>query len=129
MKSYAPLVIFVLLFALLPSPLIAADEPITKTFCTTAFGYQDLTTLKADLVTNAKREAVNELFGELLTAATTVEDFVVTSDQIRTSSIGFVRVEGNVSFYNGDNLAVVCVTIHGYATREDRDKFDPIQLD
>jgi len=129
MKLYAPICLLVFLFLFMPSPVYAADEPIAKTFCSNAFGYQNLDTLKADLLTNAKRDAVNELFGELIAASTTVDNFVVTSDQIRASSIGFVRIEGNVSFYNGDNLAEVCVTIRAYATDDDRKQFQPVQLD
>jgi hypothetical protein len=79
-------------------------------------------------VTSAKRDAVNEIFGELITASTTVEDFVVTSDQIRASSIGYVRIQGDPDFYNGSNLAEVCITIHAYTTNEDRRMFVPEQI-
>jgi len=115
--------------AMFPAQSHAAEpEPVVKTFCTYAIGYQSLDELKADLLTSAKREAVNEIFGEILTASTDVENYVVTNDQIRTSSIGYVRLEGNASFYNGDNLAEVCVTIRAYATEDDFVKFEPLEL-
>lgn len=122
------IVVFVLI-PLIPVQVFAANEPVIKTVCASAFGFQNLDQLKADLLTSAKRDAVNELFGELIAASTTVDNFVVTGDQIRTSSIGFVRIDGNASFYNGDNLAEVCITIRAYATDEDREQFQPIKLD
>jgi len=128
MKLYTPILVMFLL-SLFPAQAIAVEEPVLKTFCQLALGYESVDQLKQNLLVSVKRDAVNELFGELLTAATAVEDAIVTSDQIRTSSIGFVRVEDTPSFYNGDSLAEVCVTIKGYATAEDRQQFVPIQLD
>lgn len=65
----------------------------------------------------------------MIVASTAVENFVVTSEQIRTSSIGFVRVDGNADFFNGTDFAEVCVTIQAYVTDEDRVKFDPERLE
>jgi hypothetical protein len=106
MKLRTPLLfVFLISLLLVPAQALAADEPVTKTVCASPFGYANLDELKLDLVTSAKRDAVNEIFGELITASTTVEDFVVTSDQIRASSIGYVRIQGDPDFYNGSNLA------------------------
>lgn len=116
----------VLIFALLITsyPIVAAaDNTVEKTICKLAVGYQDVDEIQADLLAAAKREVINELFGEMIVASTAVENFVVTSDQIRTSSIGFVRVDGNADFFNGKGFAEVCVTIQAYVTEEDMAKF------
>lgn len=81
--------------------------------------------MKGDLLLNAKREAVNELFGELITASTTVDNLVVTSDEIRSQSIGLIRLQGNATYANGTNLAEVCVTIAAYVSEQDRAQFLP----
>lgn len=106
-----------------------ADGDVIKTYCAAAYGYAGPDDLKADLLLNAKRLAVNELFGELIVASTAVENFVVTADQIRASSIGFVRIRGSARYYNGTNLAEVCVSITTYATAEDRAQFEPVRLE
>lgn len=103
-------------------------DNVGKTVCTLALGYVEIDEIKADLLTAAKREVVNELFGELIVASTAVENFVVTSDQIRASSIGFVRIDGNADFYNGDSFAEVCVTISAYVTEKDMAMFNPEPL-
>lgn len=118
------------LFVLIPpSTVFAADDTVDKTVCKLAVGYQDVDEIQADLLAAAKREVINELFGEMIVASTAVENFVVTSDQIRTSSIGFVRVDGNAEFFNGKGFAEVCVTIQAYVTEEDRAKFIPEKLE
>lgn len=120
--------IIALLISLFPSRAMAANDVIEKTFCAQAINYESLDKLKTDLLTNAKRLAVNQIFGELIAASTAVENFVVTSDQIRTSSVGFIRIEGSIDYYNGANLAEVCVSIQAYTTAQDKKKFEPIKL-
>jgi len=123
-------VIFLLIALLLPAaPVQAVDDAVEKTYCTQGIAYESLDDLKLDLLNNAKKAVINELFGEFIVASTAVENFVVTKDQIQTSSLGFVRVEGNTKFHNGDDFADVCVTIRAYVTDEDRAKFDPEKLE
>lgn len=122
--------IFLLIALLLPAaPVQAADEIVEKTYCTQGIAYESIDALKLDLLNNAKKAVIDELFGEFIVASTAVENFVVTKDQIQTSSLGFVRVEGNTKFHNGEDFADVCVTIAGYVTAEDRAKFVPEPLD
>lgn len=128
MKS-SILCLYTAILLLLPLPAFAADDTIDKTICKLAVGYQDVDEIQADLLAAAKREVINELFGEMIVASTAVENFVVTSDQIRTSSIGFVRVDGNADFFNGKGFAEVCVTIHAYVTDEDKAQFIPERLE
>ena len=129
------LLIAILLASLLPGPVSAsaptrplAADRVVKTACTYALGYATIDDLKTDLLAQAKRLAVNELFGEFITASTAVENFVVTNDQIRTSSMGFVRVEGDPEYRNGNDLAQVCVTIVAYVTDEDREQFEAVAI-
>jgi hypothetical protein len=110
------------------SPAPAAPDEVTKTVCAAAFGYANLDDLKADVLLQAKRQAVGELFGELISASTQVENFAVTSDQIRALSAGFVRVREDI-YSHGPNLAEVCVTIAAYTTAEDRTKFEPVAVE
>jgi formylglycine-generating enzyme required for sulfatase activity len=100
---------------------------VTKTACSSAFDYDKLGDLQAVVLVDAKRQAINQLSGELITAFTQIENFVVTQDQIKTLSSGFVR-EGAVSYANGSGLGEVCVTLTAYTTVEDEAQFAPVQL-
>ena len=112
---------------MMPSQAFASDPVVKKTYCTQAINYASIDDLKRDLLINAKRLAVNEIFGELISASTAVENFVLTSDQIRVSSLGLIRIEGEVDYYNGENFAETCITIVSYTTEQDREKFEPMQ--
>ena len=104
---------------------VAAADRVVKTVCASAIGYTSLERLKDDLLLRAKREAANELFGELIAAATTVENLVVTADQIRVQSLGLIRVQGSADYVNGPNLAEVCVAVTAFVTAQDRAQFVP----
>ena len=99
------------------------SDRVEKTVCTSAIGYTSLDRLKQDLLMSAKRESANELFGELIAAATTVDNLVVTADQIRVQSLGLIRVQGDVAYANGPNLAEVCAALTAYVTAADRAQF------
>lgn len=125
------LVVTLIASQLVFSPASAQEDAVQvveKTTCLSALGFASLDELKAQLTLEAKRAAVNELFGELITASTQVEDYVVTIDQLAATSIGFVRVTGDASYVNGDNLAEVCVTIRAFVTEDDLAQFEPIPL-
>ena len=59
------------------------DDQVVKTVCMSALGYETAEPLKAELLLRAKREAANELFGGLIVATTTVQDWIVTEYQLR----------------------------------------------
>jgi len=84
--------------------------------------------LKKELLYNAKRGAVNEIFGEFITSFTKVEQFTLIEDKIRASSAGLIRIKGDPVYYQGENLGEVCVKIDAYAKKEDFEKFKPKQL-
>ena len=77
-----------------------AQETIQKTCCMSAIGYKStIDDLKKELLNNAKRDAVSELFGELIKSFTKVENFRLTEDKIMAASAGFVRIKGNPNYY------------------------------
>ncbi|MDQ6993573.1 MAG: hypothetical protein Q9M31_08855, partial [Mariprofundus sp.] len=83
---------------------------------------------KAELLLQAKREATSELFGELITSFSSVQDFELSADSVTSSSAGFVRIKGDAVYSNGANLGEVCVQIHAYVTEDDRNKFKPVHI-
>ena len=100
MKHVIALLVLVGLLAFPASALatpLPQDEVIEKSYCAYAYGYEDAEALKTDLLANAKRQAVNQIFGELIAGSTAMENFVVTSDQIQASSLGYVRIKGDPS--------------------------------
>ncbi len=134
MRYLLPLLL-ILSFVVTPAPALAQQstptpptDAVTKSVCASTFAYANLETLKSALLAEAKRAAVNELYGEFISALTKVENFTVTSDQIRSLTFGFVRVWGNEKYDNGPNLAEVCVTLTAYTTAEERANFQPVAV-
>ena len=118
-----------ILFALFCSG-IAAQNRVTKEVCLTSFGMNWKTSeeAKTHLTTLAKREAVGELFGEVIRSISEVKDFVLTRDDIQAFSSGFIRVEGIPEFYNGKGFGELCVKINAYVTNEDIARFQPREV-
>ena len=86
MKGITMKKLLTLLFVLsLSSTSIAfAQETIQKTYCMSSIGYKsNIDDLKKELLNNAKRDAVNELFGELIKSFTKVENFKLTEDKVK----------------------------------------------
>jgi len=83
---------------------------------------------KKNPLLQAKREATNELFGELITSYSAVEDFELMKDSITSSSAGYVRIDGSPVYSNGQSLGEVCVAIKAYVTKEDLNKFKPVAI-
>jgi hypothetical protein len=78
---------------------------------------------------NAKRAAVEELFGEFLMGYSAMADSVLLEDQILSSTVGYVRVAGTPQYKNHEgNLAEVCVSLEAFVTTEDRQKLEPVTL-
>jgi hypothetical protein len=123
-----PVVVMYICLLLGATNQVAYCQIVTKTYCLQAAGYSGVDEVKKDLLLGAKRLAVNELFGELVTATTASENFILTSDQVRTSSIGFVRLDGDIVYSNGESLGEMCVAINAYATEEGREKFKPTTI-
>ena len=108
---------------------VAFAQKTSKSYCLSAVEYTGtLDTLKAELLTAAKREAVREFFGEFISSFTKVENLRITEDTIQATSLGFVRIKGDPEYFNSQNLGEVCVTIAAYATEEDFAQFQPLTL-
>jgi len=123
------IIVALLLLSSYPArPAFAANTTVEKIFCQSAIGFKSEDELRSDLLLEVKRSAVNELFGELISVSSEAENFVVTSDQIRASSVGFIRIDGNPSYYNGVGFAQVCIKIKAYSTEQDKAKFAPVEI-
>ncbi|MBN1829525.1 MAG: discoidin domain-containing protein [Deltaproteobacteria bacterium] len=121
----APLLTIILISA----ATATAQDAVRKKACMTAIGYASTPdNLKKELLLHAQRLAVGELFGELISSFTKVENFTLTEDKLTSSSAGLVRVKGNPQYYNGENFGEVCVEIEAYVTDEDREKFKPVKM-
>lgn len=122
------LVVFLIFFLAQTSVYSTAQEIITKAYCRPSVGHMTIEDLKRDLLSNAKRVAVNEFFGEFITSFTKIDNFSLTEDKIRASSAGFIRIKGNPVYKNGSDFSETCVTIDAYVTKEDKEKLRPIKI-
>lgn len=107
----------------------ASKNMVEKSFCLSAIGSQKVDILKKNLLANVKREAVSEIFGELITAFTKIDKGLLTEDQLKLASAGYIRIKGNPKFSNGSNFAEVCVSVNAYANDDDKEKYKPIQVE
>lgn len=120
--------LFIALINFLLTNNAAAQNTVQKNYCMSAVGSENIDTLKKRLVANVKRDAAGELFGELITSFTKIEKGLLTEDELKLASAGFIRIKGNPVFTSGKNIGEVCVSVDAYATDEDRKKFDPIKI-
>lgn len=112
---------------------ISNTEPIKiaattqKTSCILQSEYKDKSQeeLKEILITKAKAEALEELYGTIMKTKTELKNGKLISDEIKSLAIGSVRVEGKPEYLNGKNWGEVCTTIKAYITQEDFLKYQP----
>ena len=104
-----------------------AQQSVTKKVCLTPFGMEWKTSEEAKnhLVTAAKREAVGELFGEMIRSITEVRNFQLQRDDIEAISIGFLRVQGTPEFYQGSGFGEMCTKLNAHILEEDIQRFRP----
>lgn len=101
---------------------------VKKTACLSSTSHSSEMEFRQNLLLTAKRAAVGELFGELVSSATQVQDLQFTSDQLLASSVGFVRVRGNPKYYAGKGFGQWCVDITAYADPEDQRKLEDVSV-
>lgn len=103
----------------------------TKTSCIQQSNYPNKTLdeQKKILIEQAKFNALGELYGHLLYAKTDLSNGKITNDSIKQRAIGNVRIEGNPTFYNGQNLGEICSNITAYVTQKDLEKFKPKKVE
>lgn len=106
-----------------------SQEVVQKTFCMSTVGYKSTPDdLRQELLLNAKRLAIAEIFGELVGSYTKVENFVLTEDKVSILSAGFIRTKGIPVYKNGENFGEACVSIEAYATEEDKRRLQPVKI-
>lgn len=96
---------------------------VTQTACAGLEG-RSLDVAKRELLAAARHDAVEQLFGSQVTSLTQVEDQDFQKDQIQAATVGYVRLQGDPTFFNGRGLGELCVTIRAYTTDEDRAAVD-----
>lgn len=96
-------------------PIPEVVRQVEKHVCGKAWSYGNKSEFDDDLLAEAKRAAVSDLFGEQITSVTKLEDFKLTKDVITAHSAGKVHISAT-NYYNGDDFAQVCVSIVAYAT-------------
>jgi hypothetical protein len=106
---------------------VLAQQSVTKQVCLTPFGmnWKTAEEAKTHLVISAKREAVSEIFGEMIRSITQVRDFQLQRDEIEALSVGFIRIQGSPEFRQGTGVGELCTTIHAYVSEEDTQRFRP----
>lgn len=110
------------------SPLrVFAQKETTKEVCLASFGMGWSTSEEAQrhLVSLVKRDAVGELFGEVIWSMSEVKEFVLTRDEMQSFSAGLIRLRGTPQFFNGASLGEVCVTAELYVLKEDIQRLQP----
>ena len=101
-----------------------------KTSCILQSEYsgKNLEQQKEILINQAKRDALEELYGSLIISKTNVENGKLISDKIKQKAIGAIRVKGNPKFYNGQNFGEICSDIKAYITEKDLEKYSQKQV-
>ena len=107
-----------------------ARTEVVKTYCMSlaGFGARDMGQVKTELLLGAKRLAVAELFGEMVSSLSRVTDFTLSQDEVTALGQGYIRLAGDPLYQNGLNFGEVCVTIRAYAEDEDYRKMQPLTL-
>jgi len=105
-------------------------KQVSKTSCIQQSEYagKTLDEQKKILIEQAKREALEELYGTMIFSATDIKNGKLTSDEIRSRAVGSVRVKGNPHFYNGQNLGSICSDVNVYITKSDLEKYTPKEV-
>lgn len=121
-RPCAARVVLLLLLAWAPR---AAAQTSSQDACLAAFGMGWATAedAKSHLVMLAKRQAVSQLFGDVIRSLTQMESFTLTRDAIEDRSAGFVRVQGSPSFRNGSGFGEICVHVEAFITDDDAARF------
>lgn len=104
----------------------AIPSHLTKEMCITFAGAnRSIDDVKKSLVTEVKRLALLEFFGEVISSKSTVQDYVLSQSVISGKSFGIVRTKGSPRFYNGNSLGEVCVEGEFFITQADLARLAP----
>jgi len=115
---------------LLSLNLYALDKYSTmKTSCMQASEYKTINKLKEVLLLDAKKEAINELYGEFISSNMSMTNGNLVLDEVKKRAMGSIRIKGNPNFHNGDDFGSMCVDITAYITKKDLAKFLPKKIE
>ncbi|MAC85292.1 MAG: hypothetical protein CL624_14270 [Arcobacter sp.] len=121
-----------LLALLLVTNIVYSNSKLetVKTSCILQSEYsgKTLEQQKEVLINQAKRDALEELYGSLIVSKTNVENGKLISDKIKQKAIGAIRIKGNPKFYNGQNFGEICSDINAYITKKDLEKYSQKQV-
>ncbi|HOX27081.1 MAG TPA: discoidin domain-containing protein [Candidatus Krumholzibacteria bacterium] len=127
MRKLALVVLWVLITSAFGTAPSLAEVGVSKTACISLFGgkYATADDARDVLLAMAKEAAVQEIFGEFIRSRSKVEDFALSSMDIETTTVGFVRVRGNPRFYQGDGFGEICIAVDAYVSDEDLKTLEP----
>ena len=99
----------------------------TKTSCIQQSEYtgKTLTDLKSILISQAKKDALEELYGQFIYSNTELLNGHIVKDEIKQKVMGTIRVKGNPKFYNGSNFGSICSDVTSYITKKDLERYVP----
>jgi len=102
----------------------------TKESCIQQSNYsgKKLSELKNILISQSKRDAVEELYGNLILSKTNITNGKLISDEIKSKAVGAIRIKGNPKFYNGKDFGEICSNITAYITKKDLKKYSPKEV-
>jgi len=107
-----------------------AEVTTAKTACISLFGteYATADEARAVLLALAKEAAVQEIFGEFLQSRSQVDNYSLSSMDIETTTVGFVRIRGNPEYSQGAGLGEICIAVDAYVRDEDLAMLNPRAL-
>ncbi|MFM7171980.1 MAG: hypothetical protein ACKO4U_02965, partial [Caldilinea sp.] len=109
------------------SAMAQEETTVQETDLTVCIGpgeYTGVEDAKEKLLAAVKRDAMSHFYGENVTATTTVENFVLTRDEVTTAMQGLVRIAPNPEFYNSTTgLNEICIRARAFVTASDRELF------
>ena len=119
----------IILFFLVLVGLFASDKEVStqKKVCLSVSDYPGKTVaqFKDILINKAKKEALSELYGQLLYTKEDLKNGKLTSEEVRDRAVGVVRIKGTPKFFNGNSFGEMCVKITAYATKKDLQMYSP----
>jgi hypothetical protein len=100
----------------------------TKTSCIlqSDFKNKNQSELKQIVLTKAKAEAIDEIYGSFMNTKTELVNGKLINDEIKQLASGLVRIKGDAKYFNGENLGEICTTITAYATESDLKKYENV---
>lgn len=93
--------------------------------CRSSVGYASVDAVRADLLVDAKKQAVGDLYGELIRSVIRVANLQIVQDELESIAIGKVHLLAPPEYVQGPTLADVCIRATFYVTEDERQDFMP----